>query len=36
MHVLKLLLTSKRKLHEVKHQPQSLGSFAFQKAWIGG
>ena len=33
---LKLFLTSKRKLHEVTRQPWSLGSFAFQKAWIGG
>ena len=36
MHVLKLFLTSKQKLHEVTQQPQSLCSFAFQKAWIGG
>ena len=33
---LKLFLTSKQKLHEVTCQPQFLGSFAFQKAWIGG
>ena len=35
MHAFKLLLTSKRKLHEVICQPRSLYSFAFQKAWIG-
>ena len=35
MHVFKLLLTSKQKLHEVKCQPRSLYSFAFWKAWIG-
>ena len=31
-----LFLTSKRKLHEMACQPQSLCSFAFWKAWIGG
>ena len=36
MHALKLFLTSKQKLHEVTCQPQFLGSFDFQKAWIGG
>ena len=30
-HVLKLLLTSKRKLHKVMHQPRSLDSFTFRK-----
>ena len=35
-HALKLFLTGKRKSHEVTRQPQSLGSFAFQKAWIWG
>ena len=35
-HALKLSFTSKRKLHEVICQPQSLRSFAFWKAWIGG
>ena len=34
-HALKLFLTGKRKLHEVTCQPQSLGSFAFRKDWIG-
>ena len=36
MHVLKLFLTSKRKLQEVTCQPRFLYSFAFGKAWIGG
>ena len=35
-HVLKLFLTGKWRLHEVTCQPQSLGSFAFWKVWIGG
>ena len=35
-HALKFFLTSKRKFHEVTRQPRSLGSFAFQKAWIEG
>ena len=34
-NALKLFLTSKQKLHQVTRQPRSLGSFAFQKAWIG-
>ena len=34
-HVLKLFLTSKRKLHEVTHEPRSLSSFA-EMAEIGG
>ena len=34
--MLKLFLTSKQKLHEVKRQPQFLHSFAFGKAWIVG
>ena len=33
-YVLKLFLTSKRKLHEVTRQPRSLSSFAFQMAEI--
>ena len=35
-HTLKLFLTGKRKSREVTCQPRSLGSFAFQKAWIWG
>ena len=35
-HALKLFLTSKQKLQEVTYQPQSLGSFAFRKAWYWG
>ena len=35
-HALKLFLTGKRELHEVRHHPQSLGSFAIRKTWIGG
>ena len=35
-HALKLFLTGKRKSREVTRQPRSLGSFAFQKAWIWG
>ena len=34
--MLNLILTGKRKLHEVTHQPLSLGSFTFWKAWVRG
>ena len=35
-HEFKLFLTGTQKLQEVTCQPRSLGSFAFQKAWIWG
>ena len=35
-HVLQFFLTGKQKLHEMTCQPWSLGSFTFQKGWIGG
>ena len=35
-HEFKLFLTGTQKLQEVTRQPRSLGSFAFQKAWIWG
>ena len=31
-----VIFNQQLKLHEVTHQPQSLGSFTFQKAWIWG